>query len=136
MLQNIILQFRHVLIFSYTPSQVCEQKRMQKKVTRRLNKTWHQLNIKTSRLCTEYTINVFSFTFMQIQRKFEKGKVEFKRLIIPFLLYSCQLHWIWRVHRGHMCALSWCVPSYCVNAKDGYPWFIHREVVECLMAHY
>lgn len=34
-----------------------------------------------------------------------------------------------------MCALCWSMPSSCVNAKDEYTWFIHREVVECLMAH-
>ncbi len=74
----------------------------------------------------------FLTNLMQMNRKFEGCK----RLISPFLLYFCQLHLIWCLHHGHMCALSWCMPSSCVNAKDGYPWFIHREVVECLMAHF
>lgn len=106
-----------------------------------LKETCYQLNIEKSTYCAGCTLSVaFFLNFNANIEKISGIKTtlwgDTESFFLLLLLYSCQMHLIWPVHHGHMCALSWCVPSSCVNAKAGYPWFIHREVVECLTAHF
>lgn len=67
---------------------------------------------------------------MQINRIFEEKIVVRETFFAVFL--SVAFNFLC-APRPHVC---FELPSSVVNAKDGCPWFIHREVVECLMAYF